>query len=227
LWPNIASRLAIADTGIGGLFPPPTDPPPSNASATGLFRVWTPREGPPKDPAMLPLRQTARAALASYDPLIDDPALRCVPPGMPAMLDTFYPVEFIERSDRIIMRYEEWDGVRTIYMNPGQGPPVQDPSPYGVSFGRWERGRATLAVFTLYIDYPYFDNLGTPQSGAVTVLERYTPSAEDTRLDWESTVTDAATFTEPVVRRGYMDWEPGEVIRSFDCTLPDEAAYRD
>jgi len=34
-------------------------------------------------------------------------------------------------------------------------------------------------------------------------------------------VTDAATFTEPVVRRGHLAWEPGEVIKPFNCTLPE------
>lgn len=221
LWPNIAARLALADTGVEGLFPPPRRAAENEVRATGLFRVWTPRGRPPNDPALLPLTEQARAAASSYDALADDPALRCVPPGMPSMLDTPYPIEFVDAGERIIMRFEEWDGARTIHMNPGQGPAVQNPSPYGVSFGRWESERTTLAVFTLYIDYPYFDDLGTPQSSAVTVLERYTPSADETRLDWEITVTDAATFTEPVVRRGHLAWEPGEVIKPFNCTLPE------
>ena len=55
----------------------------------------------------------------------------------------------------------------------------------------------------------------------MTVLERYTPSADETRLDWEVTVTDPATFLRPVVRSGYMTFEPGEVIKPYDCTLPD------
>jgi hypothetical protein len=136
---------------------------------------------------------------------------------MPAMLDTALAVGFADRGDRIAVRYEEWNGERTVYLRPGGGPPVQDPSPAGVSFGRWEG--ATLAIFTLYIDYPYFDARGTPQSAGVTVLERYTPSADGTRLDWEVTITDAATFTEPVVRRGHMTSAPGRTIEPVesDC----------
>jgi len=150
--------------------------------------------------------------------LADDPALRCEPPGMPSMLETPYPIEFVDEGDQIIMRFEEWDGSRTIHMNPGRGPPVQEPSLNGVSFGRFEG--PTLAIFTTYISYPYYDDLGTPQSGAVTVLERYTPTADETRLDWQVTITDPATFTMPVVRRGFMAFEPGEVIKPYNCTLP-------
>ena len=219
LFPVIASRLGIVETGIEGNFPAPEVTSGHTVQANGIFRVWTPRRQPHSDPATLPLTARAREIAASYDPLADDPALACMPPGMPAMLATPYPIEFVDRGDHIVMRLEEWGAMRTIHLSPGRGPAVQEPSPYGVSFGRWERNGATLAVFTLYIDYPYLDDHGTPQSGAVTVLERYTPSVDGNRLDWELTITDSAMLTEPVVQRGHMDWEPGESVKAFDCLL--------
>jgi hypothetical protein len=186
-------------------------------NAQGIFRVWTPRGRPIA--TELPLTGAARAAAAAYNALTDDPALKCVAPGMPAMLDTPYPVEFVDQGDRIQVRYEEWDGQRTVYMNPANGPAVQAPSSKGVSFGRWNG--TTLEIFTLYIDYPYFDDVGTPQSGSVTVFERYMPNDAYTRLDWEVSVTDASTFTVPVVQRGFMAFEPGERIKPFNCELPE------
>jgi hypothetical protein len=125
---------------------------------------------------------------------------------MPAMLETAQPVEFVERADRILVRYAEWGAERVVYLRPGNGPPSGQRSPLGASFGRWEG--STLAIFTLYIDYPYFDARGTPQSKAVTVLERYTPSADGARLDYRVTVTDDATFTRPVVRHAFMTFDP-------------------
>lgn len=218
LWPNVAARLGLAETGVAGagLFPPPGGAALAAGAPQGVFRVWTPRGRP--SAVELPLTAQARAAASEYSALDDDPALRCEPPGMPVMLDTPYPVEFVDRGDRIVMRLEEWDGLRTIYLDPRNGPLVQEHSPNGVSFGRWEG--ATLAIFTTYIDYPYFDDLGTPQSRDVTVLERYTPSGDESRLDWQVTVTDPATFTAPVVRRGFMAYEPGEQIKPYNCTLP-------
>lgn len=217
--PSVASRLGLAETGVDGLFPPPqTDASAAPRPSRGIFGVWTPRgRTPAMAPADLPLTERARAAAAQYSPLEDDPALRCELPGMPAMLDTWYPVELVDAGNRIVIRYEEFDGVRTVYMPPNR-PPVEAHSPNGVSFGRWEGD--TLAVFTLYIDYPYYDRLGTPQSESVTVLERYTPSADGTRLDWQATVTDPATFTEPVTRSGHMAFAPGEEIKPYDCTRP-------
>jgi len=126
----------------------------------------------------------------------------CAAPGMPAVLDTPAPVEITLQGDKILIRYTEWDATRTVYTNPRSGPPTQQPSAFGVSFGRWEG--ETLAIFTTYIAHPYFDLAGTPQSAAVSVLERYTPSADGSRLESKVMVTDAATFTAPVVIAGSM-----------------------
>jgi len=215
LWPTLADRLKLADT--GGLLPPQTaGAVPASDLSPSIFKVWTPR-GRLTETATLPLTERARAAKSAYVAARDDPALRCIPPGLPVMLDTPYPIEFVDRGDEIVMRLEEWDGVRTIYTKPGGGPPVQQHSPKGISFGRWE-GK-TLAIFTTYIDYPYSDDLGTPQSKDVTVLERYTPSEDGARLETEVTVTDPATYTEPLVRRGWMSFERDQTIKPYQCTL--------
>jgi hypothetical protein len=121
---------------------------------------------------------------------------------MPAVLETTQPVEIVDEGERVLMRYAESGVERVVYLRPGEGPPSGQRSALGASFGRWEGG--TLAVFTLYIDYPFFDSRGTRQSKDVTVLERYTPSADGQRLDYRVTVTDGATFTRPVVRSGFM-----------------------
>lgn len=222
LWPTIAGRLKLADT--GDLLPPRSaaaGAPAPSSSTRGIFKVWTPR-GLLTRIATLPLTEGARAAREAYVPLRDDPALRCIPAGMPVLLDTPYPIELADRGDRIVMRLEEWDGERVIYMQPGGGPPVQDHSPNGISFGRWE-GK-TLAIFTTYIDYPYSDDRGTPQTKDVTVLERYTPSDDGARLDTEVTVTDPATYTTPLVRRGWMSFEPDQAIKPYRCTLTEPPA---
>lgn len=45
---------------------------------------------------LLVVNRHADASSDSYDPLADDPALRCVPPGMPGMMDNSYPGEEIK-----------------------------------------------------------------------------------------------------------------------------------
>ena len=63
------------------------------------------------------------------------------------------------------------------------------------SVGHWDGD--TLVVETTNIDWPYFDDVGTPMSSALRTVERYTLSADAQRLNMEMTVTDPVNFTEP------------------------------
>ena len=178
------------------------------AAAAGVFGVWVPNaRASAAEP--LPLRAGTSAAETGAD--------AACPPGMPALLETTEPIEIVERGDRVLMRFAQWGVERVVYLEPRNGPPSGQRSPLGASFGRWERG-GTLAIFTLYIDYPFFDAHGTPQSKNVTVLERYTPSADGQRLDYRVTVTDEATFTRPVVREGSMTFDPAATTAGLVAT---------
>ncbi|MBT5031414.1 MAG: hypothetical protein HOM55_03860 [Proteobacteria bacterium] len=219
--PNIAARmrqggsarlpgeLAIAEDAIAN----------ARTTARGIFRVWRPVSRPNTGSGLLvwPLTLAGQAARDAWDPLIDDPALRCIPPGVPVAMDNPYPIEFTDNGDTIVMHLEEWDGVRTIHMNPDAERPELDAPHMGYSVGRWQEN--TLLVTTSDVEYPFFDDVGTPQSPDAQISERFTLSADGTRLDWEATVTDPINFTEPVSLSGYWRWMPGEQIKPYECTL--------
>ena len=197
-------------------------------AAHGIFRVWTPRKKPTRDLglgiAQWPLTEAALAVVAAYNPLFDDPALRCVPAGMPIIMDNPYPMEFYEDGDDIVMHLELSDGFRKIHMNDDAGSADVEPSSLGYSVGHWEDN--VLVIYTDKINYPYFDDLGTPQSGNLKIVERYTLSEDDTRLDWEAVANDPEIFTEPVVLDGYLVWVPGEEVKPFDCTVPEGFSWQ-
>jgi hypothetical protein len=190
--------------------------------ASDIFRVWVPLAVPNTGAGRgsFPLTDAARAARAAWDPA-DDPVLQCIPPGMPAAMDNPYPIRFERRGGDIVLRLEEWDGVRTIHLNPDSSAQAKAPSPMGYSTGRWEGD--TLIVETSGIDYPYFDDLGTPQSEAIHVTERFTLMPEERRLSWKAEITDPESFTEPVTMRIEWQWIPGHTIKPFNCALPEEA----
>ena len=50
----------------------------------------------------------------------------------------------------------------------------------------------------------------------------FTPSEDGTRLQYALTITDPATFTEPVTLRKYWTWRPDAQVRPFECN----AEYR-
>ena len=90
----------------------------------------------------------------------------------------------------------------------------------GYSVGRWD-GR-TLIVESKNFTGGADDDMGTPQSAAMQVVERFTLSEDENRLDWEATVTDHEKFTEPVSRQKlHFAWVPGEEIKPFDYSVPD------
>ena len=168
--------------------------------ANGIFRVWTNRGWIARyrewGQSVLPLTDEARAAQEAWYQPTDDLALQCVKAGMPEAQLNPFPIEFIEQGDNIVMRIEEWENVRTIYMD-GSTSEGQPASPLGHSVGHWEGN--TLVVRTDKINAPFFDDRGTPQTEAVEIVERFTQSEDETRLDWEAIVYDEETFTEPMV----------------------------
>ena len=184
-------------------------------SADGIFRVWTNTRG--QEWTVVPTA-AAMAARADWNPETDDPRLRCVAPGMTDAMASPYPIELVrESNDVIVIRMEEWDGVRRVYLK-GAPDTSAGPTLMGHSVGHWEGN--TLVVSTDRVSWPFFDNIGTPQSENATIVERFTLSDDETNLSWEAVITDPENLVEPaVVTQGYT-WVPGEEIMEFDCTIP-------
>ena len=84
-----------------------------------------------------------------------------------------------------------------------------------------DKTELTTVVTTTHINWPYFDDIGTPQSEQLELVERYMLSDDETRLDYLLTVTDPEMLTEPVTFDGYWTWIPGEQIKRYDCAVPD------
>jgi hypothetical protein len=194
----------------------------------GLFRVWShtrtiPRLFPEVTDAAVdinayPLTAAARAQLARFDRSTDNPTANCVPKGMPTIMEAPYPIEFVRQGNGdILLKLEEYDLTRYIYMSPGVTRELAAPGPLGDSVGRWDG--ATLVVRTTRISWPFFSQLGIRQSPDVEIVERFTPTADGSRLDYEMTVTDAATFTRPVVLRQYWLWLPSVTLLPYECTV--------
>ena len=179
----------------------------------GLFRVWTSAGRLWNND--YPVTEYARAARAQWDPVADEPTANCAPKGMAFIMENPYPMEFVDEGDRILLYIEEYDLVRTIYMNPEAASMEPAPSLLGHSVGRWEGD--TLVVETTRIDYPHFDKRGIPQTEAVRNLEHFSVNEEGSRLEYMVTVTDPTIFTEPVVMTKAWAYRPGETINAYDC----------
>ena len=163
-----------------------------------------------------PYTEAAIAARADWDP-VDNFAIRCEPEGMPRLMMNPHPFEFVDEELQIRLRSELYDIDRIIHMEPSPVPGDVPPSALGYSVGRWEAG--SLVVETTRVNWPWLDNSGTPQSQAVEFEERFTVSADQTRLDYQLTVTDPATFTVPAVYERQWVALVGASIRTYGCQV--------
>ena len=193
--------------------------------APDIFRVWTTTgTTPPAFAADPPLTPAARAAYESFDPITDDPVLRCVKPGMPEAISYIgpHPIEFVELDDGdMLLSIESDDNERIIHMGADANAGEQPYSPLGYSVGRWEGD--VLVVTTTRIDWPYFKLEGlvaAPQSRDVEIVERFALDRELGEISYSFTTTDPATFTEPVTAERYHVWRyrPGVEIEEYGCS---------
>jgi len=183
-------------------------------SAPSLFHVWTVESRTRNyEP---PLRANSQAIKDSWDPIQDDVQANCSPLGMPGAMMSPHPIEFVDQGDSILLRLEEWDASRRIYMNDNQ-PESLETSRMGISYGQWDG--SSLLVRTTDTNYPFLDEYGTPQSSSVEFLELFTLSNDaGWYLDWSVRVTDLETFSAPFeLSTTRWQWLPGETLQPYEC----------
>ena len=155
---------------------------------------------------------------AEYKPS-DDAALDCTPEGDSLRHQMLAPVpwKIEQRDDRVILSYEYWNAVRTVYLDGRAVPAGQAATRLGHSVGHYEGN--TLVVETTNV----IPNVtGVPGGGAFApspdtkFVERYTLIPEIDRLDMEMTIIDPAHFRKPYGnQRSFLrapDWELDEFI---------------
>ncbi len=207
LWGNIAARFddnnRLVDAALDG---------------QGIFRVWsTPAELfriIQKRLSDLPYLDSAIEARKSWDPL-DNFVMRCEQEGMPRIMVNPHPFEFINNGDTITLHTELYDIQRTIHMNHETVPEDAEYSHLGYSIGRWDGD--DLVIKTTHINWPYFDNIGTPQSTAIELTERFSLSDDHTRLNLHMTVVDPSVFSEPAMIEGYWLALGEEMPPPYNC----------
>ncbi|MDH3418215.1 MAG: DUF6152 family protein [Gammaproteobacteria bacterium] len=186
-------------------------------AATGIFRVWA---RVPNDPDSWPLYRDDVAGLtaaaeqirAQWDPA-QSPYLGCAPKGLPYVMGSAYPMEFVPQGEDILVRLEESDARRLIHMNSDAAP--REYSMYGYSTGRWEED--TLIVETTHIDTPHFYGDGTPQSRRMRLIEYFSLSDDESRLNYRLVVDDPETFTEIREFTRYWAWRPDLTVEPYNC----------
>jgi hypothetical protein len=212
--PDVSRRWKNVAVGNGGVWLDGR----AEASGAGIFRVWSTKiDDPwlsniPEDQ----LTQAAKDKLSIWNPVSDSVTEGCEPVGVPMLMAQPYPIEFVQKQDRIVLRIELYDLERIIHMDPTFNRESLPSGILGRSTGKWDGN--SLVVTTDGITWPFLEYFGTPMSPQSSLLERFTLSPDNKRLNYSVIVTDPMYLTAPVTLERSWIARPNESVKPYKCT---------
>jgi hypothetical protein len=171
------------------------------------------------------LTAAGKAAVAAYDPFVDDPTFRCDPVAIRRVwFAPGTPLEISREGESIILRHEWMDARRLVHLDQ-TGHPADGPrSSLGHSIGRFEgdtlvieTGNYSQGVLNQYVEMPGQPTRGLLHSDALTSVERIGFDSARQRLVVTIELEDPAFFTrafDPVT----AEYAPTDLsIEPFNC----------
>lgn len=164
------------------------------------------------------LTPRAQADADAFDPL-EDPVIRCVPPGFPRTGAGVYPWEIVQTDKMIMFLYEAFGMVRRIYLDGREPPEYFPPGLMGFSLGHWE-GEA-LVIRTTHYAPGLLTGSGIRQFGNMVVDERYRLVNGGRGLEGEVIITAPETFEGPWSRKYTWELDADGMIFEAICDPAD------
>ena len=168
------------------------------------------------------LNERGLAHQAVFDEAIA-PKYDCVPSASPALQYDPYMMEVTQWPDRVFVRYEKDDQIRTFWLD-GRETPSNDFTVQGFSSGRYEDGALLVETTKFTFDVAGFDDYnGIPSSQQKKVTERYWRECEELRMTL--TVEDPMFLREPVsYTTRWLPGPEGYKLQAYNCD-PFEAGH--
>ena len=146
----------------------------------------------------------------------DDPHVRCLPDTFLRAYGLPHLLKFVQTPGLLVMLNEMNAGYRQVFMDGRNHPPELDPTWFGHSVGRYEKGALVIDTVGLN-DKAWFDNRGMPHSEQMHTIERWT-RIDAGHLGTEVTLEDPATFSRPfTVRFESRLAQPGDELMEYIC----------
>jgi len=167
----------------------------------------------------------AQRLMDAYDLLVDDPGYECSPASISRAWANPTPTEIEQQEDRVILRHEYMDVVRTIYLDARDQPTDRPPNVVGHSIGRYEG--STLVIESSGFSPSVISTVnGLPQTETLRTVERLTLSDDGQTLRHELTHEDPATLRAPWTTTRTLRRAPELTLLPFDCVL-EHAGYEE
>jgi hypothetical protein len=209
--------------------------PPAAQAQPDLEGIWAIDRTLFREYSEIVFTEEGQKLFDAFDIHVHDPSLQCIPSGLGRAWDEPDTNAQIEQhDDRVVIRYEMYDLVRTILLNQNGHPIEPEPSTVNISgqsmptMGHsiaWYEGNElvieTLAYaagnITTLLRYPV-------QSEALRSIERIRRDEED-RLVVDITYVDPIVLAVPLMSKNrYLRSEYGMTI--YGCT-PENAGYNE
>jgi hypothetical protein len=209
--------------GTGPLKPRPGAPPnpdPKNLEGVWWLRGYEFMLGPePGVPAPLKpqyielLKKRIRAKNAGTPET--DTSTRCLPHGMPRLMESPYPIEIVQTPGRVTLLHEVAHNVRRFYLD--QKHPANLKESYlGHSVGHWEGD--TLVVDTTGVNGKSFiDDEGEAHSNKIHLVERFHKIDGGRQIEMTMTIEDPVTLEKPYSYKRYYEWRPDVRPSEYIC----------
>ena len=185
-------------------------PPPAARKAESLVGKWVPTtEGwreMTRGSRDYPLTESARKIIADVQSQVASQAA-CAPWPAPVLMGLPALRTIDAQADVVTMRFDWMNGERTIHMNLAKHPVNVAPTLQGHSIGHWEG--QTLVIDTAgFAAHREGAGFGVPSGTHKHLTERLTLRDDHTSLDYQFTVEDPESLTEPVTRKIQWMYRP-------------------
>jgi hypothetical protein len=162
--------------------------------------------------------KTAFAARRKTDSATD-PEGFCLPPGIPRMMYTPYPMKMLQEPNMVTFIYEGGAHVwRQVPLAPRgflSHKPDPNPTYLGDSYGWWEGD--TLVIDTVgFNERTWLDFAGHPHGEKLHVVERYT-RLNTLQLEHTATIEDPDFYTQPWTVRINVNYQPANQLLEYIC----------
>lgn len=155
-----------------------------------------------------------------WDPAKDPGFLECEPWGFARQIFAAHQLEIRQFTDRIEMRYGEWDGRRTIWLDGRARAEGDPPTKFGLSLGRYEGDSLVVETSGVTANRTLWRSHHSDQ---LRTIERYTRDYEGDRLLLSVVMEDPWGLKAPLEMNKIWRWAPEEAIFPYvDCAPPDD-----
>lgn len=188
---------------------------------TGAWRRIA--SGRPDDPSGAPLNTAGKALQDVFDPIID-PQVQCEPPGLVRQAAaTPHPVRLTQYDDRVVIAYEEYGSVRTVYFDDASTDVTvsEGLTALGESKARYEGQKLIIETTNLLANLTGTN--GNALSDQTTTVETYYRNQDDkgmSSLSMDMVITDPGHLSESWVLSWTKFYLDDYEFIAVDCLPP-------